>query len=77
MASCSENFVSKIAVGHVHRDFWSKTLEWGKLCGSFGGRSGSGARSSGFLVDEVTVGQALNCFFISNSFYRSERSYRL
>jgi hypothetical protein len=42
VVSCSENFVSKIAVGHVHRDFWSTTLEWGKLCGSFGGRSGSG-----------------------------------
>ena len=46
-------------VGQHLRNFWWTMVKWDRLSGIFSGRSESGAGSSGNLVVEVGVGQAL------------------
>ena len=63
VAGSSDNSVGEVAVGHVHRDFWSTICQWGRLYGSFRARYESGAGSSGLLFYERRMGPALLDFW--------------
>jgi hypothetical protein len=68
--------VDEVRVGQAFRDFWWAKWEWSKLFEVYGGRSGreacssgyfgrseSGSATSGVLVDDVKVRQALEDFW--------------